>query len=541
MNNLDDLLEITEEYDAITFDVFDTLIIRDVIKPTLVFRMAYGFLGRYLRILAEMMARIITRKKQVTLDDIQKFCFFSIQKEIEVEKRICRANPKIKCFVSELIKRGKKVYAISDMYLSEKIVSEILDKSGYQIPVTVSSEYNCIKSDGSLFKIFLEKYKYRSEQVIHFGDNNDADIKGANRAGIYSILIKKHDNELSYVRCANNNCEYASFINHGLCDLDDPVEKIGYEVVGPIVLSFCQWVHEKYIEQGFDRLYFLARDMRFTYETYKKIYADDDARYLCVSRRSLKYASENVEEFVKYLECEACFGNVAIVDTGWVGGMQTSIESYAKLIDSESDVGGLYLGTKLAFRIIKRSKRSFSCHFATIPQQFKCQLFPPFMETLIGCNEKQVVSYHDGKPIFNDHMVDEGTNLIKRGAKLFIQDWLVNKLNADIPSLYVRKPFERLFYCPLSTHIDMLGNLKYEDFKTTSIVSFDETVPYWKKPRKFMSDLSDSGWKGAFLKKFGAFYPFLLFAYYIFGTIRLYIRDVNAIKRNKINSNPESA
>ena len=56
-----------------------------------------------------------------------------------------------------------------------------------------------------------------------------------------------------------------------------------------------------------------------------------------------------------------------------------------------------------------------------------------------------------------------------------------------------------------------------------------------------MSDLSDSGWKGAFLKKFGAFYPFLLFAYYIFGTIRLYIRDVNAIKRNKINSNPESA
>ena len=55
--NLEDVLKKTEKYDVITFDGFDTLLIRDVLKPVDVFRFSYGEIGRYIRILAEMRAR----------------------------------------------------------------------------------------------------------------------------------------------------------------------------------------------------------------------------------------------------------------------------------------------------------------------------------------------------------------------------------------------------------------------------------------------------------------------------------------------------
>ena len=63
--------------------------------------------------------------------------------------------------------------------------------------------------------------------------------------------------------------------------------------------------------------------------------------------------------------------------------------------------------------------------------------------------------------------------------------------------------------------IDLIGNLHSEDFKDTSIVSFDSECPYWRKPSRLLSDLGDSGWKGAFLKKMGVLFPFFLSIYFL--------------------------
>lgn len=533
MVNIEDILKETGKYDVVCFDVFDTLLIRDVMKPVDVFRFSYGELGRYIRIVAEMIARKASKTGEVTLEDIDRKCLFSCQNELSFEKEICRANPKIKKVYDVLKKQGKTMYAISDMYLTSNTISEMLQNAGYDIPVIVSCEHECDKASGKLFQRFLDHYMLKPSQVIHIGDNRISDYEGAEKAHIKSILIDKHYNQLSYTRYSRKNRELAAFINHGICEEKDPVEKIGYEIIGPIILAFCQWVHEKYKENKYDRLFFLARDMRFVYEIYRSIYPDDNISYLCVSRKSLLFARNNPDAFCDYLRTEKCYGNVSIVDTGWIGNAQIEIEKYAKIIDPSSDIGGLYIGSKLAYRSKPRSKRSCVFLYSSRREQFKCQLFPPFFETLIGCNEKQVIRYENGVPVFDRDTDRDYTNNLKSGARNFIADWTSIKGNKELDKS-VKKPFERLFYNPKMEHIGLIGNLRYEDFKDTEIVSYDETSHYWKNPGKFLSDMSYSGWKGAFMKKCGILYPILLGSYFIFGSLRLYNIDRKKCKTNQL-------
>ena len=533
MINVEDILKETEKYDVVCFDVFDTLLIRDVMKPTDVFRFSYGDIGRYIRIIAEMIARKSSKTGEVTLKDIEKKCLFSCQKELDIEQVVCRANPQIKKVYDVLKKQGKTMYALSDMYLSSATISELLNNAGYDIPVLVSCEHGCDKVSGRLFQKFLNNNSLSPSQVVHIGDNKISDYEGAKKANIKGIIIEKHSNQLSYTKYSKQNYELAAFVNHGLCDEEGQIEKIGYEIIGPIILAFCQWVHEKYEENNSGKLFFLARDMRFTYQIYRSLYPNDDARYLCVSRKSLLFARNNPSAFCAYLKKMECYGRVSIVDTGWIGNAQVEIEKYTKLIDPSSDVGGLYLGSKLAYRIKKRSKRSWVFLYSSWSEQFKCQLYPPFMETLIGCNEKQVIRYENGDPVFDSDKDRDQTNMLKAGAEHFIKDWTKIKSGKRL-NKFVRKPFERLFYNPKREHIDLIGNLRYEDFKDTEIVSFDDSCNYLIHPRRFINDMSYSGWKGAFMKKCGIWYTILLSSYFMFGSVRLYLIDKKSAKTNRI-------
>lgn len=534
MTNIEKVIKKTKQYDVITFDVFDTLIIRDVKKPTSIFRLSYGSIGRYIRILAEMIARKSSKSGEVTLKDIQKYCPFNLDKEIEFEYEYCRRNPLIFELYKKLLNKGKKIYAISDMYLDSKTIHNILNKCGYNIPVIVSCEHSKSKKNGELFRLFLEENRYNPDDIMHIGDNHISDFEGAKKNGIESILIDKHDNKLAYTKYNKSNEEFAAFLNHGINDLSDPVEQIGYEIVGPIILSFCQWIHEKYLEEKFDCLFFLARDMQFTFDIYKEIYKEDKAKYLFVSRKSFLFSREHPEEMLKYLKIEGMFGSVAVVDVGWLGNAQVELEKYSKIIDEKSDIGGLYLGLKLFSKYIKRSSKSYSYVFRHFGEKIQCELIAPFLESLIGSNDRQVIAYKDGFPVFDREESRDKTNNIKSGARKFINDWLVYKNNKKINCKYVRRAFIKMFRYPKNEHISLLGNLHYEDFKDTCIVTYEEKFSYRKNIKKWLSDLSYSGWKGAFFKKSFKIYKPFLWLYLFLNTLRNMSIDMNKINKGKL-------
>ena len=119
-------------FDAVAFDVFDTLIKRDVAVPTGLFRlMGDDFYAA--RIRAEREARA-AQSREVTLAEIYaRPCLarYDAAAECAAELAACAANKPVLDAVQTLKKQGKKLYYISDMYLPQTQIDAMLRRCGY--------------------------------------------------------------------------------------------------------------------------------------------------------------------------------------------------------------------------------------------------------------------------------------------------------------------------------------------------------------------------------------------------------------------------
>jgi len=226
--------------EIISFDIFDTLLIRNLIKPTDVFRLIgeirHDFSFIYRRVLAEKIARKIHAKK-TSFDDIYAFPFLTKNErklELRIEEFVLEVNPKIFNAYQNFIKYTESVFAISDMYLPSVFIKKVLNREGFSSfkKVYISCEYGLEKSDGSLFDFFLKENEYDPNKVTHYGDNLIADIKMAKNAGIHTVHITRDENNLRKSIAKGWERIVEGFLNHKISYLIDEYEKIGYEFLG---------------------------------------------------------------------------------------------------------------------------------------------------------------------------------------------------------------------------------------------------------------------------------------------------------------------
>ena len=174
-------------FDAVAFDVFDTLIKRDVAVPTGLFRlMGDDFYAA--RIRAEREARA-AQSREVTLAEIYaRPCLarYDAAAECAAELAACAANKPVLDAVQTLKKQGKKLYYISDMYLPQTQIDAMLRRCGYPCfdGGFVSCTYGVQKRSGRLFKRFLQETGLTAKQLLFIGDSWRADVAGAALAGI---------------------------------------------------------------------------------------------------------------------------------------------------------------------------------------------------------------------------------------------------------------------------------------------------------------------------------------------------------------------
>ena len=203
-----------DQVDIISFDVFDTLILRDVKNPTDVFDLVEtefnneseeGKIDSFKmhRIDAERQARIKCGKKDVTFDEIyqeltgvysESVLVRLRQIEIEKELFVCKANPAMMDFYQRMIKTGKRIIIISDMYLSANTIGRILNNCGYDgyEKLYVSSEYRCMKRYEELFEVVKNDCaEGNGKRILHIGDHPIADDKMAKKAGYRSFLYRR--------------------------------------------------------------------------------------------------------------------------------------------------------------------------------------------------------------------------------------------------------------------------------------------------------------------------------------------------------------
>ena len=155
------------------------------------------------RIIAEYIARNISKTGEVNLDDIynalEGYDFETCKKlkneEIHTEINSCYPRSQIVELFNELKNMGVPLVLISDMYLPKNCLIKILTKcgiDGYKA-LFVSNEYGCDKISGDLFKIVHKEWRIKDVAHLHYGDSIKADILGARKAKVTPCLVLKRN------------------------------------------------------------------------------------------------------------------------------------------------------------------------------------------------------------------------------------------------------------------------------------------------------------------------------------------------------------
>lgn len=210
-----------ESTKVVSFDIFDTLILRPCMYPQDIFRIIDEdvnkiinckdfFVFSKIRVRAEQLARDRKRMnspmvEEVSLQDIYEeiaiMCPSLVNnleaiKELEIwaEKQYCQARNLCKELLECAVYAGKKVVCISDMYLPIETIEFILRKNNIIgiDKIYLSSELGICKSSGKLYKYVIKDLSIsKASEIVHIGDNWDSDVVKAKEYGINAWHIPK--------------------------------------------------------------------------------------------------------------------------------------------------------------------------------------------------------------------------------------------------------------------------------------------------------------------------------------------------------------
>ena len=299
-------------YDVVSFDVFDTLLVRKVDRPDDLFRVLgqqVGFFNFHeVRVEFERRCRQTafarTGAREITLDDIYTALDAGLgfgkdvgQREVQLEQLLCTASPTMRRVFAAVRDAGKTVVVTSDMYLPRAVLEDLLRRNGYDgwSEIYLSSERGRQKGDGGLFDILAADFA--GKRIVHVGDNERVDVARAREHGLDAAWwpdLRRTTRGLG----VENDCLAASFYRSLICrtmvlpeDEESLLFRHGYRIGGILAWGYCQWLDELAAREGCDRILFSARDCEILYKLYTTHFGNHDARYLQISRQAIMQAT----------------------------------------------------------------------------------------------------------------------------------------------------------------------------------------------------------------------------------------------------------
>lgn len=284
-----------EKYDIVSFDIFDTLLKRNVSKPTDVFEYIEkkhnitGFCEQ--RIAAEKRARTKKKGVEVTLSDIYAEMPYDFSsEELKAEGELLVANDWILPVYKHALK-SKRVIITSDMYLPEEFICQILEREGlggYE-KLYLSSSIGKTKHSGELFELIISELG-KENRLIHIGDSYRSDFEIPKKYGIDAIhiptKIEKNTFKLKEVGIEENIIN--SFLNNTSPIGESKYYRFGYEKFGMFLWGYSKWLHKSVKDSDIKDVYFFSRDGLIMKKAFDALYNDVQTHYLEVSRRSLR-------------------------------------------------------------------------------------------------------------------------------------------------------------------------------------------------------------------------------------------------------------
>lgn len=283
--------EVLDRAELVSFDVFDTLLRRPFLEPSHLFdalgsetgSRAFGEERRH----AEASARNRhPSARDVTLEQTYAHIDGDPARESAFETSCLYPRAELVTWASIARAKGKRVVAISDMYLGKGFVMSLLSRHKINVDdLIISSEDGVAKYDGSAFRLLSKRTGVAFDRMLHFGDNATSDFHVPRSLGVKSVLVADasprgadahHITRLIAALGSNGSHQGStagsvirdSFIQGG------PREfwgDIGRYVVAPLVLGYAQWVIREAAKGGHDRVAFVARDGKLPREAFTRL------------------------------------------------------------------------------------------------------------------------------------------------------------------------------------------------------------------------------------------------------------------------------
>lgn len=187
-----------------------------------------------------------------------------LQEEIEQEKRVIYINPEILPIFDKY--KDLKMYCISDFYMDEKSLRELLDY--LKLPIKIekiysSADYLLNKRIGNLFKKAEEDLKITPKEHIHVGDNQYSDIEVAQSLGIKTIKMNK--SQFEFIPEQGRKMNYN--LNMVKKDKNEDIFNAGVDLA-PLIYFFVYSIVEYAIKNKIKKVYYFTREG----ETFIKIH-----------------------------------------------------------------------------------------------------------------------------------------------------------------------------------------------------------------------------------------------------------------------------
>ena len=305
---------------VVSFDLFDTLIMRRVLFDTDVIAVAESRLReKGIRIdgfceKRQQAEKELSKDTAPTLEEIYQSVLDSSMPVKITAKELADAEwmtdyelivPRedMAGMLTQLCKSGKKIYIVSDTYYRKAQLEKMLEKcgiSGYEA-VLASCEYGT----GKRQKLFLELKTMISEKgCLHIGDDQAADIEAASRMGfcacrIYSgldllemtgylgmwehmdILSSRIKIGLFTARMFNSPFMFEAG-DRKLC-LKEAYD-VGYLIMAPMIADFTVWFSRKINEKKLINIWFGARDGYLIKKLFDVLNKNHNSLYFLTSR-----------------------------------------------------------------------------------------------------------------------------------------------------------------------------------------------------------------------------------------------------------------
>ena len=335
---LQELLSRIDRVDVVSFDLFDTLVIRKVRSYTDIFELLDLRLREggvcipdfaRLRLLAE---KELSRGRAPRLEQIYEYVlrkagggFTSAselaQMEWELDLSIMAARETVREVFHKAVTDGKQVAVTTDSYYSLEQIKEILgrfDLAGYD-KVLVSCEYGASKVQG----LFRElRNRQEGERILHIGDDLVSDIEGAEAYGLDTFRVYSGADLFDAlgglgvegeVMTMADRLKAGLFISHMFNSpfwFEDERRRlsvgdafgVGYLFCAPVITDFVLWLREQTEAQGFKQILFCARDGYLVGKMFRKASSQTRSVYFLTSRTAAIRAGVEDEGDILYVD-----------------------------------------------------------------------------------------------------------------------------------------------------------------------------------------------------------------------------------------------